>query len=116
MHQWSLGGGEFLRNCKASQLHVSLVESDHLSPARADTSTVTCSPIGMFQPHAQRISLKIISHSAWITITHVHKTMYAPETYVPEPLSNLTCFLTKWESVKSGADHKTTCVLLSQVM
>lgn len=79
----------------AVKLHAAFLESDHLSPARGDTSTVKCSPIGMFQPHAQHISLKIRSHSAWITITNVRRTMYAPEMYVPEPLSNLTCFLTK---------------------
>lgn len=92
------------------KLHAAFLDLDHLSLARSDMSTVKCSPIGMFQPHAQHISLKIISHSAWITITNVRKTMYAPEMYVPEPLSSLTCFVTKCV-VKCGTDHKTACVL-----
>lgn len=77
------------------KMHAAFLASDHLSPAQSDMGAVQCTPIGMFQPHAQHISLKIRSHSAWIAITNVRTTAYAPETYVPEPLSNLTCFLTK---------------------
>lgn len=51
-------------------LQVKLHELDRLSPAQRDMNTLKCSPVSMFEPHANHIYVLIVSHSACIPITN----------------------------------------------